>query len=169
MAPIRIGTQLPLDGLLGSPSPRVFADDPEMKRHADKPWMRKFLLDRRSIVLGEQPTASLRPFSIEGDDLGKHAILVGATGSGKTRLALHLLREQLRGGRCSAVVMDVKADTVRQAIRCAEDVGMKPHQITTLWPQELRGGMPEWNLLAGDPEQAVIEAPIAFRALTPVA
>ena len=52
------------------------------------------------------------------DLLARHACVCGATGSGKTRLALHLLAEQLKAG-CSVVMLDPKAETVRHLMQLA--------------------------------------------------
>lgn len=116
--------------------------------------MREYLIERHGIDVVENQADDLASMDIEAEDLQMHTVLIGGTNSGKTRLALHLLREQLRQG-CSAVVIDVKEDTILQAVQFAQDAGLGPDQVTLLWPQERGGGMPQWNPLAGDPEEAV--------------
>ena len=96
---------------------------------------------------GERSPDAGQPLAVPTALLARHAVVVGASGSGKTRLAMHLLREQLRSG-CSALVMDVKADSIRQALAYAEEAQLEPEQITVLWPREAGQGVPGWNPFA---------------------
>ena len=83
--------------------------------------------------------------------LDRHALVIGATGSGKTRLSLHLLTERLRAGG-SALVLDFKRDTVRQAlpVRGAGRHGAKPGHARVAG-EDAGQGVPGWNPFAGEP------------------
>jgi len=70
----------------------------------------------------------------------------GATGSGKTRLALHLLAEQINAG-CSVVMLDPNIETVRHLLALAYAAGMAPEQVTVLSPYLSGAGAPGWNPL----------------------
>src|SRR5690349_9639789 len=95
---------------LESPGVQVFYDGAELQSSAGKPWLRLYLLERYGFDIEEQLPEPPRPFGIEADRLSRHAIVCGSSGSGKTRLSLHILREQLRLGY-SAVVLDIKGET----------------------------------------------------------
>jgi type IV secretory pathway TraG/TraD family ATPase VirD4 len=79
--------------------------------------------------------------------LSHHAFLLGTTGTGKSRLTLHLLTEQLRSG-CSAVILDPKAETIDHVTACAKLAGLTPDQVVLLRPGNIRSGVPGWNPLA---------------------
>ncbi len=90
---------------------RFLCDAPELERHVGKPWFRAYAAERLDIPLhamlgSDAPVGAAR---VEADLLARHACVCGATGSGKTRLALHLLGEQIRAG-CSVVMLDPKAE-----------------------------------------------------------
>lgn len=144
---IRLGTTI----RAGAAATEVFYESPEFGLHKDKPWLAAYIKSRYSINLSAAGRTRLPRgcFSIPSSLLGRHALLCGGSGSGKTRLALHLLREQLKAG-CSAVVLDVKAETIRQALACALEAGVRPEQITVLWPQLDEQGVPGWNPFSGD-------------------
>lgn len=149
-----------LAGLGGPDTPRLFYDSPELAPHRDRPWLLAHLRERYGLELAgaELPSQARRArqaqrgaLSVPASLLGRHAVLCGRSGSGKTRLALHLLQEQLRLG-CSALVLDVKSETIRQCLACAERAGLDPEQITLLWPQQPADGVPGWNPFAVGPD-----------------
>ena len=125
---------------------------PELERHQNTPWLDAYLQQRYGLILpasGPEPGPSKEGDTvvIGRDLLHKHALVVGATGSGKTRLVLHLLREQLRAG-CSAVVVDFKPDTAREVVSLARQAGVGEEDISVLWTGEANAGVPGWNPLA---------------------
>lgn len=127
---------------------RVLCDAPELERHVNRPWFRAWAAERLDI-----PRASLDGTGAPAgaaraghDLLARHACVCGATGSGKTRLALHLLAEQIRAG-CSVVMLDPKAETVRHLMQLAFAAGMEPGQVTVLSPHLSGAGAPGWNPL----------------------
>lgn len=128
---------------------RILCDAPELRRHAGKPWLNAYLSERMGMPLasataGEFPGS--REATVDADLLSRHALVCGATGSGKTRLALHLMGEQLQQG-CSVVILDPKADTLKHVMELAFQAGMPPERVTLLSPFGNGTGAPGWNPL----------------------
>ena len=146
---IAIGRYLP-GSREGQPSLRVLCDALELERHVDRPWFRAYAAERLDlpIVPDEAGTGSARSGRAEvGEDLlARHALVCGATGSGKTRLALHLLAEQVRAG-ASVVMLDPKAETLRHLLGLAYAAGVRPEEVTLLSPHLQGQGSPGWNPL----------------------
>ncbi len=146
---IPIGRYIPSPGEGEGASLRFLCDAPELERHVGRPWLRAWAAERLDIpmeaVAGgrEAPSGSAK---VGMDLLARHACVCGATGSGKTRLALHLLAEQIRAG-CSVVMLDPKAETVRHLMQLAFAAGMAPEQVTVLSPFLAGAGAPGWNPL----------------------
>jgi len=88
-----------------------------------------------------------RDASVRDHALGHHAVIVGKTGSGKTRLGLHLIAEQLRLGR-SLVMLDPKTGTIDYALDAARKAGVPPDRVTVVTPGDLSDGVPGWNPLS---------------------
>lgn len=130
---------------------RFLCDAPELERHLERPWFRAYAAERLDVPLPalsgtgsvDAPTG---PARVGADLLARHTCVVGATGSGKTRLALHLLTEQLRAG-CSAVILDPKIETLRHLLSLAYSLGIAPEQVTVLSPHLSGAGAPGWNPL----------------------
>ncbi|MBV9852129.1 MAG: type IV secretion system DNA-binding domain-containing protein [Armatimonadetes bacterium] len=145
-AGVHVGRYLSSPG--GGAGLRFLCDAPELLPHADKPWLRAWAAER----LGLPPAAPDGPPPPAGraevgqDLLARHACVCGATGSGKTRLALRLLEGQLRVG-CSAVMLDPKAETIRHLMQIAFSCGLSPEQVTVLSPHLSGAGAPGWNPL----------------------
>lgn len=127
---------------------RVLCDAPELEAHVQKPWFHAYAAERLDFPLRPEEHAPAGPASVTPDLLSRHALLCGATGSGKTRLALHLLAEQLKAG-CSVVMLDPKAETLRHLLQLAHGVGIQPEQVTVLSPFLAGAGTPGWNPLDG--------------------
>jgi len=140
---------------------RVLCDDPDLAPHVDRPWFRAYVAERMGQKrFKESASVPQGNASIDGSDLARHACVCGASGSGKTRLALHLLAEQLRAG-CSVVMLDPKAQTIQHMFQLALAAGVLPEDVTLLRPDTLNAGAPGWNPLAGSggvpPEQAAAD------------
>ena len=147
---IILGTTQPNEALNGT-APTLIIDNPRLKRHKDRDWFLDHLYDRfsidaapREVEAGERSV----PLSL----LAKHGIIIGSSGSGKSHLALHLLREQLKAG-CSAVVIDVKTKTLERALDFALEAGLQPQQISVILPSCKTHGVPAWNPFAGEAEE----------------
>lgn len=125
---------------------RVLCDAPELEAHVRKPWFHAYAAERLDFSLRPEEHAPSGPALVTPDLLSRHALLCGATGSGKTRLALHLLAEQLKAG-CSVVMLDPKAETLRYLLQLAHGVGIQPEQVTVLSPFLAGAGAPGWNPL----------------------
>ena len=144
---IDIGRYVAMPGA-GSGALRFLCDAPELERHIGQPWFRAYAAERLDIPLPAmtepaQPSGTAR---IGAELLARHACVVGATGSGKTRLALHLLAEQIKAG-CSVVMLDPKIETIRHLLTLAYSLGMAPEQVTVLSPHLSGAGAPGWNPL----------------------
>ena len=127
---------------------RVLCDAPELEAHVPRPWFHAYAAERLDFPLRPAEDAPNGQASVTPDLLSRHALLCGATGSGKTRLALHLLAEQMQAG-CSVVMLDPKAETLRHLLQLAHDVGIQPEQVTILSPFLAGAGAPGWNPLDG--------------------
>ena len=127
---------------------RFLCDAPELEPHADKPWFRAYAAERLDLPATAQEGAGAPSgaATVGHDLLARHACVCGATGSGKTRLALHLLAEQIQAG-CSVVMLDPKIETLRHLLALAYAAGMEPDQVTVLSPHLSGAGAPCWNPL----------------------
>ena len=144
---LHIGRYVASPGQIGE-GVRFLCDAPELERHVDRPWFRAYAAERlgipRSALEGSGiPSGSA---TVGQDLLARHACVCGATGSGKTRLALHLLAEQMRAGY-SVVMLDPKIETIRHLMILAYSLGMEPGQVTVLSPHLSGAGAPGWNPL----------------------
>ena len=145
---IHVGRYVPAPGGEGGP-PRFLCDAPELQRHVDRPWLRAWVAERLDIPIATMENGNASPTGparVGMDLLARHACVCGATGSGKTRLALHLLAEQIKAG-CSVVMLDPKAETIRHLMQLAFAAGMAPEQVTVLSPFLAGAGAPGWNPL----------------------
>ena len=129
---------------------RFLCDAPELEPHADRPWFRAYAAERLDLPQGATDAEDAAPppgTALVGHDLlARHACVCGATGSGKTRLALHLLAEQIKAG-CSVVMLDPKIETIRHLLALAYATGLAPEQVTVLSPHLSGAGAPGWNPL----------------------
>jgi hypothetical protein len=131
--------------------PRIYWDDDYVAPHRDKPWMAEYLADRYQVaVTPNREYEAPKMFAVAMERLGHHALIVGGSGGGKTRLAMHLIREQLRAG-CSVVILDTKDETIMQALAITEEIGLSRDDVVLLWPREASYGVPGWNPFLGDP------------------
>jgi hypothetical protein len=130
--------------------PKLHADGPLMRTVAGRLWMRA-LVARQLKSPYHKRYQAVRDASVPDSALGHHAAIVGKTGSGKTRLGLRLIAEQLRLGR-SLVMLDPKTGTVDYALDAARKAGVPPDRVTVVTPGDLSAGVPGWNPLgAGMP------------------
>ncbi len=131
-----------------SAAPRFLCDAPDLEPHVDRPWFRAYAAERLDLPLTgtESAGAPSGAAAVGHDLLARHACVCGATGSGKTRLALHLLAEQIKAG-CSVVMLDPKIETIRHLLALAYAAGMAPEQVTVLSPHLSGAGAPGWNPL----------------------
>jgi hypothetical protein len=145
-SPIDIGRYLTPP--VGSAGLRFLCDAPELARHVGQPWFRAYAAERldipRAAMAGTDGPAGMA--RIGHDLLARHACICGATGSGKTRLALHLLAAQIQAG-CSVVMLDPKIETIRHLLALAYSAGIMPEQVTVLSPHLSGAGAPGWNPL----------------------
>ena len=151
---IHVGRYVPLPGADGA-GLRFLCDAPELEPHADRPWFRAYAAERLDLPpaavgaeeLGAEDAQTPSGAALVGHGLlARHACVCGATGSGKTRLALHLLAEQIKAG-CSVVMLDPKIETIRHLLALAYSAGMAPEQVTVLSPHLSGAGAPGWNPL----------------------
>ena len=143
--PVHVGRYVPSPGADGGL--RFLYDAPELLAHADTPWLRAWAAERLDIdpaAVGQRTPAGRA--EVGQDLLARHACVCGATGSGKTRLALRLLEGQMRAG-CSVVMLDPKAETIRHLMQMAYQAGIAPEQVTVLSPFLAGAGAPGWNPL----------------------
>jgi hypothetical protein len=131
-----------------SAGPRFLCDAPDLEPHVDRPWFRAYAAERLDLppAGGESAGTPSGAAAVGHDLLARHACVCGATGSGKTRLALHLLAEQIKVG-CSVVMLDPKIETIRHLLALAYAAGMAPEQVTVLSPYLSGAGAPGWNPL----------------------
>ncbi len=146
-SPIDIGRYI-MSSASGGAGLRFLCDAPELERHVGQPWFRAYAAERldlpRAGVMGTDGPAGMA--RIGHDLLARHTCVCGATGSGKTRLALHLLAAQIQAG-CSVVMLDPKIETIRHLLTLAYAAGITPEQVTVLSPHLSGAGAPGWNPL----------------------
>jgi len=141
--PIPVGSEI---GTRRDVLPVIRAEDPVMRAYAGRPWLRAYVArETRSPYFAEYERE--RDAVVSDFALGHHAMVVGAIGSGKTRLAIHLISEQIRRGR-SLVMLDPKTDTIDEMIDVARKAGVPASRVTIIRPGDISGGVPGWNPLA---------------------
>lgn len=144
---IIIGSRFPADDA----GPTLWTDDPNLRPHVDRAWMRAYAAAHSGLpaqLLTSQPGG---PFLLPDWALERHTCLFGATGGGKSRLALHLVSEHLQQGG-SALILEPKSQTIAHLLDRCRRAGLTPEQITVLDPANPEVGVPGWNpLLAGLP------------------
>uniref|UniRef100_UPI0037500E62 type IV secretory system conjugative DNA transfer family protein n=1 Tax=Armatimonas sp. TaxID=1872638 RepID=UPI0037500E62 len=131
---------------------RILCDDSELMQHLDRPWLRAYACEHLGLPMPLQSKqaehgAIVRPVAASEEQLQRHSVVCGASGSGKTRLALHMLVEQIRAG-ASVVMLDPKKETLLHLLVMAREAGIKPEQVTLLVPGSSdEVGVPGWNPL----------------------
>jgi len=157
------GTQaaIPVGVVLPSPADKplaIWTDEADLRPHADRAWLRAYA----SAYLGADartPSAGGRnnEVSVPVAALARHACVFGSSGSGKSRLTLRLLAEQMKRG-CSVLALDPKSKTIEYLIACAREAGVPGERVTVLDPADLGAGVPGWNPLQTDipPAQAAV-------------
>ncbi len=125
--------------------PRILCQDAALLPHIHQPWFRAYANHYMGLSALERGRRDHPQAIVPEAALARHCLCVGATGSGKSRMARHLLTEQLKRG-CSAVVFDPKPDQVAHILACASDLGLAAEQVTLLSPR--LGSPPGWNPLA---------------------
>jgi hypothetical protein len=119
--------------------PELASDDPELRPHLGRPWLRDWVERELGLAPPAGPTGIA---AVEDDALGQHALIVGTSGFGKSRLATQLAVEQFRNG-CSLVFLepsDLAVVEVLDALRRAE---VRPDRVTLAMPGK---GRPfAWN------------------------
>ncbi|WP_395137903.1 type IV secretory system conjugative DNA transfer family protein [Armatimonas sp.] len=146
---IRIGTRILHDSQQSSTRFRVVSDDPELIPHVDQPWLRAHACEKLELPMPRHtgPNDKISIVAASHEQLARHAVVCGATGSGKTRLAMQLLYEQLKAG-CSVVMMDPKLETIKHVLLMAQKAGITSDQVTMLMPGNANlAGVPGWNPL----------------------
>lgn len=131
---------------------RIVCEAPELALHAGKPWLRAWLSERLSLPLMQEEAngfSGSRGAQVDAALLCRHSLVCGATGSGKTRLALHLIDRQLHQG-CSVVMLDPKAETLRHVMELAYSAGIPAERVTLLSPRLSGTGAPGWNPLGAE-------------------
>lgn len=141
------------------------SDDADLARHVGKPWMRAYLREKYHLEhlvpdASTPPTYRSDSATVSDDALSHHTFLCGSTGSGKTRLLLHLVAQQMASGY-SAVVMDTKRETLWRVLAAAKQRGIPPENILLLLPGEDGNGCPVWNPLLPEEESGSLSASVA--------
>lgn len=154
-SPIKLGRYVDASGAPTTVALDGDSDDPVLARHASRPWMLAFLRDKYGGQdaggSGETGREDAPSEAFVSDDLlARHTLLCGGSGSGKTRLLLHLLTEQIRRGY-SAVVIDPKRETLWRVLSAAQEAHITPEQVTLLLPGQDGSGCPAWNPLVPGP------------------
>lgn len=142
---IIIGSRFPADGA----GPTLWTDDPNLRPHVDRAWMRAYAAAHSGLPAQQLTSQPRGPFLLPDWALERHTCLFGATGGGKSRLALHLVSEHLQQGG-SALILEPKSQTIAHLLDRCRRAGLTPEQITVLDPANPEVGVPGWNpLIAG--------------------
>lgn len=141
---VRIGRYV--EGPEGSDTTEFVSESPALRGHLRRPWLRAFVA-RELGLRASAPAEGLPAVAAVADwELDRHAFVVGSTGSGKSRLVLSLLFQQLAGG-CSALVLAPKGETFDEVLAVAAAKGFPPERMTLFDPR-CADGAPGWNPLA---------------------
>lgn len=131
-------------GITAGGFPTVLCHDPLLQPHLEKPWLKAWI----GRELGLAPTRTrrrARTAAITETELARHCLVVGTSGSGKSRLA-ELMVGQLLARHHSLLAVEPKLDTIRQIAAQAQAAGLSPGQVTIISPRA-PGGVPGWNPL----------------------
>lgn len=157
------GSPIPLGTLLPSPADEsltLWTEDPDLLPHIGRPWLRAYAAAHLGAALPKPFAQGGRSANVLASAfcLDRHACVFGASGSGKTRLALQLITEQARRG-CSIVAFDPNRETVGRLLQCVRDAGLPPERIVLLDPGDSDAPVPGWNPLRTDnpPAQAAYD------------
>jgi len=126
----------------------VFSDDSALRPHLERPWFRAYLARRLGTPLGAGAGEPQGVVTISEDDLARHTVLTGSTGSGKSR-ALELFLDQEIAANHSVVLIDPKGETADRLLARVQASGRAAETVTLLDPRSLLG-IPGWNPLATD-------------------
>ncbi len=158
--------------------PQLVSEEASLAPFLTAPWFRAYCAQQAGL-----PTYAFEPLE-EGEDedeedtidsdglvsvthslLARHTLICGSTGSGKTRLALHLILKQLESG-CSLVMLDPKKETILHVLEEARKMGIPAERVTLLLPSHKEGGIPGWNLLSDNTSDAsVVQAAASLSTL----
>ena len=156
-----VEASIPVGTVLPSPADTplaIWTDEADLRPHVDRAWLRAYAsaylgADPRTPGAGGRKTEAAVPVAA----LVRHACVFGSVGSGKSRLTLRLLAEQMKRG-CSVLALDPKSETIEHLIAAAREAGVPEERVTVLDPADLGAGVPGWNPLQTDipPDQAAV-------------
>lgn len=125
-----------------------YCDDPVLRPYLTKPWVRAWIAQRIGTPLITANPRLSGAATLSHEVLGRHSFVCGATGSGKSRAILLLVREHLaRGG--SVVLVDPKGETAENILAFAIADGVPPTS-TVILDTRREAGVPGWNPLTTD-------------------
>lgn len=140
----------------------LVCENPDLRRHLDRSWLLSYLsrsyqgqYGNLTKVLSATQDGNTTPAAsdlcaVSEDTFARHSVLCGASGSGKTRLMVHLLAGQLPWGT-SLIALDPKKETLLRLLHAAQEAGISPDDISLLLPGEEGEGCPGWNPLLPSP------------------
>ena len=99
------GCSLPLPLPLLACDPLLFCANPALKRHCHLPWMVADLALRIGRPIRTDQRQLMGPMELTAEESGLPMLVVGATGSGKTRMIIKYLIEELRSADMTSVVV----------------------------------------------------------------
>lgn len=141
MKPILIGTSV--HSAFDTRPPEIRTSDPLLQQHIPMPWFRAHCFAELGYEEQTDSRTWTQSVAIPHAALDRHALITGASGSGKSRLLERLLVEQLCTG-ASAVVIDPKGETIQHMISHARRIGLAPKHVILFSPSR-NNGVPGWN------------------------
>ena len=130
----------------GSRFPAVLCHDPVLWPHLETPWLRAWIGRELGLAPPRRERRSHMAVLNESNhesDLARHCLMVGTSGSGKSRMSELLAGQLFRRGH-SLISLEPKLSTIRQIAAQAQAAGLSPEQITVVSPRA-PGGSPGWN------------------------
>jgi len=149
----RGNAEIPVGSVLPSPAEgqlAIWTDDADLRPHADRAWLRAYA---NASLGADVPAPKVKNVgkeaSVPDEALRRHSCVFGSAGSGKSRLTLHLIAEQMKQG-CSVLALDPKSKTIEYLIACAREAGVPQERTVVLDPAAHDVGPPGWNPLQID-------------------
>jgi len=142
-------------------SSRMYSDNSPISTVLNRPWFRSFLQTKG--VYSPPDKLQRGEAKLSEEILKRHTVILGKTGAGKSVIT-HSMLHQMWAAGCSAVVIEVKGESITEMQMLALDAGVPGDKITILSPERQEVG---WNpfLVDGTPTEVASQFTEAMRSV----